>query len=189
MKLIVGLGNPGRKYAGTRHNIGFEVLAELARKHGQGSPRAKFQGEVMEAVLGGEKALLLTPLTYMNLSGASVQPARDFYKLTNEDILVVCDDFNLPLGKLRVRRKGSAGGQKGLADILQRLGTDEVARLRVGIGEPGEHRAAVDHVLSRFTPQEAEIVKETIARAAEAVAVWAAEGPEACMNRFNANNT
>src|ERR671924_550829 len=112
MKLIVGLGNPGRKYAGTRHNIGFDVLAELARKHGQAPPRAKFQGEVAEAAIEGEKVLLLTPLTYMNLSGSSVQPARDFYKLTNDDILVICDDFNLPLGKLRMRRKGSAGGQK-----------------------------------------------------------------------------
>jgi PTH1 family peptidyl-tRNA hydrolase len=186
MKLIVGLGNPGRKYAGTRHNIGFDVLAELARKYGQTPPRAKFQGEVVEAVIGGEKALLLTPLTYMNVSGSSVQPARDFYKLTNDEILVVCDDFNLPLAKLRVRRKGSAGGQKGLDDILRRLGSDEVARLRVGIGPPDEHRGAADYVLSKFTPEEDEIVKATLARAAEAVVVWATEGVEACMNRYNA---
>jgi PTH1 family peptidyl-tRNA hydrolase len=186
MKLIVGLGNPGRKYADTRHNIGFEVLAALARKYGQSLPRAKFQGEVVEAQLKDEKSLLLTPLTYMNLSGSSVQPARDFYKLTNEEILVVCDDFNLPLGKLRMRRKGSAGGQKGLDDILRRLGSDEVTRLRIGIGPPDENREARDYVLSRFAPEEAEIVKETINRAAEAVVVWANEGAEACMNRFNA---
>ncbi len=186
MKLIVGLGNPGRKYVGTRHNIGFEVLAELARKYGQSSPREKFQGELVEAQIGAERALLLTPLTYMNLSGSSVQPARDFYKLDNDDILVVCDDFNLPLGKLRARRKGSAGGQKGLADIIQRLGTDEVSRLRVGIGSPDAHRTAADFVLSRFTADEADVVKETIARAIQAVAVWTAEGIEACMNQFNA---
>ncbi|MBW3599005.1 MAG: aminoacyl-tRNA hydrolase [Planctomycetes bacterium] len=188
MKLIVGLGNPGRKYAGTRHNVGYEVLAELARRHGQSSPKAKFQGEVVEAAIGAERALLLTPLTYMNLSGASVQPARDFYKLENSDILVVCDDFNLPLGKLRTRRKGSAGGQKGLADIIRRLGDDEVARLRIGIGSPDEHRAAADFVLSRFTADEAEAVKQTITRAADAAAVWATDGVEACMNRFNADN-
>lgn len=186
MKLIVGLGNPGRKYAGTRHNIGFDILAELARKYGQAPPRAKFQGEMVEAILGGEKALLLTPLTFMNLSGSSVQPARDFYKLTNEDILVVCDDFNLPLGKLRMRQKGSAGGQKGLDDIIRRLGSDEVARLRIGIGSPGEHRTASDHVLSRFAADEAETVKEALARAVEAILVWTTEGAEACMNRFNA---
>jgi PTH1 family peptidyl-tRNA hydrolase len=187
MKLIVGLGNPGRKYAGTRHNIGFDVLAELARKYGQSSPRAKFQGELVEALLGGERALLLTPLTYMNLSGSSVQPTRDFYKLTNDEVLVVCDDFNLPLGKLRVRRKGSAGGQKGLDDILRRLGSDEVARLRIGIGQPDEHRAAADYVLSKFTPEEAASVSETLKRATDAVVVWATEGVEACMNRFNAS--
>jgi peptidyl-tRNA hydrolase, PTH1 family len=185
MKLIVGLGNPGRKYAGTRHNIGFDVLAELARKFSQSPPRAKFQGEVVEAQLKDEKALLLTPLTYMNLSGSSVQPARDFYKLTNDEILVVCDDFNLPLGKLRMRRKGSAGGQKGLDDIIRRLGSDEVARLRIGIGPP-DQREARDYVLSKFTAEESETVNDTLARAVQAVVVWATEGPEACMNQFNA---
>jgi PTH1 family peptidyl-tRNA hydrolase len=186
MKLIVGLGNPGRKYAGTRHNVGFDVLAELARKFGQAPPRAKFQGEIVEAAIGGEKVLLLTPLTYMNLSGSSVQPVRDFYKLTNDDILVVCDDFNLPLGKLRMRRKGSAGGQKGLDDIIRRLGSDEVSRLRIGIGPPEENRNAADYVLSRFAADEAETVKETLARAVDAVAVWTTDGAETCMNRFNA---
>jgi PTH1 family peptidyl-tRNA hydrolase len=122
----------------------------------------------------------------MNLSGSSVQPARDFYKLTNDEILVVCDDFNLPLGKLRMRRKGSAGGQKGLDDIIRRLGSDEVTRLRIGIGPPDEDREARDYVLSKFTADESRTVKETLARAVEAVVVWAREGPEACMNRFNA---
>ncbi|SRR5690606_27887337 len=186
MKLIVGLGNPGRKYVGTRHNVGFDVLAELGRRYGQMPPRSKFQGEVVEAVIGGEKVLLLAPHTYMNLSGASVQPARDFYKLANDDILVICDDLNLPLGKLRVRRKGSAGGQKGLDDIIRRLGSDEVARLRIGIGAPDEHRTAADFVLSKFTAAEAEIIKEAISRAADAAALWVTEGVEACMNRFNA---
>src|SRR5689334_8413414 len=113
MKLVVGLGNPGKKYEGTRHNVGFRVVAELARKHGLSPPRKAFQGEVTEATLAGDKALLLCPHTLMNLSGASVLAARDFYKIPNEDLLIVCDDFNLPLAKLRIRSGGSAGGQKG----------------------------------------------------------------------------
>src|SRR6188472_2215128 len=116
MKLIVGLGNPGSRYTGTRHNIGFEVIAELARRHAAGSPREKFQAELAEATIAGEKTLLMCPLTFMNLSGQAVQPARDFYKIENNDLLVVCDDFALPLGKLRIRAQGSAGGQKGLDD-------------------------------------------------------------------------
>ena len=136
MKLIVGLGNPGRKYAGTRHNVGFEVLAELGRRAAAGRPRTKFQAELLEAMVGGEKVLLLSPLTYMNRSGSSVQPARDFYQLDNEDLLIICDDINLPLAKLRFRAKGSSGGQKGLEDILRRLGTDQVPRLRLGVGQP-----------------------------------------------------
>ena len=134
MKLIVGLGNPGRKYEGTRHNVGYEVLRRLAERFGSGSPRTRFQGETVDAELAGDKVLLLCPRTYMNLSGSSVQPARDFYKLENSELLIVCDDFNLPISKIRLRVAGSAGGQKGLADIIRRLGSDEVPRLRVGIG-------------------------------------------------------
>ena len=110
MKLVVGLGNPERKYQGTRHNVGSRVLAELARRCGSGRPKAKFHGEVVEASLGGEKALLLSPLTYMNRSGISVQEARAFHKLPTEDLLVICDDLNLPLAKLRLRASGSSGG-------------------------------------------------------------------------------
>src|SRR5947199_8400966 len=151
MKLIVGLGNPGSKYAGTRHNVGFEVAALLAKKFATSSPRAKFQGEIVEATVAGQKALLLTPLTYMNLSGASVLATRDFYKIDNENLLVVCDDFALPLGKLRLRVKGSSGGQKGLEDILRRLGTEEISRLRIGVGPLPLGRDAAGFVLSKFT--------------------------------------
>src|SRR6185295_497228 len=119
MKLVVGLGNPGRRYQGTRHNVGFLVLEELARRHGQGKPKSSFQGETVEAAMAGEKTLLLAPHTFMNRSGSSVVQARDFYKLTNEEVLIVCDDFALPVGKLRFRPKGSAGGQNGLADIIR----------------------------------------------------------------------
>src|SRR5262245_48968364 len=123
MKLIVGLGNPGGKYKNTRHNVGFEVAARLGKEFATAAPRAKFQGEITEVTIAGQKALLLTPLTYMNASGASVLATRDFYKIENQNVLVVCDDFALPLGKLRLRPKGSSGGQKGLEDILDRKST------------------------------------------------------------------
>jgi len=185
MKLIVGLGNPTREYQGTRHNVGFLVLAELAKQCGSGRPKTKFHGEVVDAIIGGQRALLLSPLTYMNRSGLSVHEARDFYKLPFEDLLIICDDFNLPLAKLRFRTGGSSGGQKGLADIIDRLGSQQFARLRLGIGAPPEDWDAADYVLSKFTKEEAAEVEGAVCRAAEAVACWVTEGVEECMNRFN----
>ncbi len=185
MKLVAGLGNPGRKYEGTRHNVGFLVIQELARKFGQSKPKLAFQGEVIEANLDSEKALLLCPHTLMNLSGGSVLAARDFYKVPSDDLLVVCDDFNLPLGKLRIRASGSSGGQKGLEDIVRRLGTDEIPRLRIGIGSPPAGREAADFVLGKFTKAERGDIDEAIWRAADAVIVWAREGLAVSMNRFN----
>ncbi len=185
MKLVVGLGNPGRKYEGTRHNVGFMVLAELARKYGTSRPKANFQGETVEAVLEGQKAVLLCPHTFMNLSGTSVVRARDFYKLEHEDLLVVCDDLNLPPAKLRLRGRGSSGGQKGLEDIIRRLGSDEFARLRIGIGTPPPEWDAADYVLSRFAKAEQPAIEEAVWRAADAAAFWAAAGVENCMNRYN----
>jgi PTH1 family peptidyl-tRNA hydrolase len=185
MKLVVGLGNPGRRYQGTRHNVGWAVLAELARKYGTSPAKEKFQGEVVEADLAGQKALLLAPWTYMNLSGASVLAARDFYKMPDEDLLVVCDDLNLPLARLRIRAGGSSGGQKGLEDIIRRLGTEQFARLRIGIGSPPEGWEWANYVLSKFTKEEAAEMEQALARAAEAAVVWACEGTETCMNRYN----
>ncbi len=185
MKLVVGLGNPGRRYQQTRHNIGWAVLAELARHFAAGPAKRRFQGEELEADLEGQKALLLTPWTYMNLSGASVLAARDFYKIPNEDILVVCDDLNLPVAKLRLRGAGSSGGQKGLEDIIHRLGSEEFARLRIGIGSPPPGWDAVDYVLGKFPAGEIADVEAAIVRAAEAVVTWAREGLEVCMNRYN----
>jgi PTH1 family peptidyl-tRNA hydrolase len=185
MKLIVGLGNPGRKYQGTRHNVGFVVLAELARRFAIGRPRSKFHGEVVEANLDGQRALLLSPTTYMNNSRASVRAARDFHKLPNEDLLVVCDDLNLPLAKLRFRAKGSSGGQKGVDDIIRRLGTEEFSRARIGIGAPPDRWEATDYVLSRFTREELPAIEEAVARAADAVALWSREGIDRCMNQYN----
>ncbi len=185
MKLIVGLGNLGRKYDQTRHNVGFEVLNRLAARFGDGSTKDKFDGRLMEASIAGERVLLLWPHTFMNCSGDCVGPAFEFYKLELADLLVVCDDFNLPLGKLRFRRDGSAGGQNGLADIVRRLGTEEFSRLRLGIGPVPENWDAADFVLGRFTAAQRKEVDETIARAADGAECWVSEGIEASMNRFN----
>ena len=185
MKLIVGLGNPGRKYVATRHNIGWEVLAEFHRRFGRGAPRSKFQGEVAEASVGDQQVWLLCPHTYMNRSGSSVQPARDFYKLSNEDLIVVCDDMNLPTGRLRFRAKGSSGGQKGLNDIIQRLGTDEFPRLRIGIDSPPPEWNAVGYVLGRFDAQQRQMMDKAIKLAADALADWVRSGVQVCMNQYN----
>jgi PTH1 family peptidyl-tRNA hydrolase len=185
MKLVVGLGNPGRRYEGTRHNVGFVVLAELARKCAAGKAKSKFHGLVFDASLGGQPALLLCPETFMNLSGTSVQEAQSFYKIALEDLLVICDDINLPLGKLRLRGSGSSGGQKGLEDVIRRLGTEDFARLRIGVGQPAEGWSWVDYVLSKFTKDEIPVVAEASCRAADAAADWAREGLQYCMNRYN----
>jgi PTH1 family peptidyl-tRNA hydrolase len=185
MKLIVGLGNPGDKYKGTRHNVGFEVIARLAARFGMPAPRHRFQGEVAEINIANQRTLLLSPLTYMNASGASVLAARDFYKIDNQDILVICDDFALPLGKLRLRAKGSSGGQKGLEDILRRLGTEDIPRLRIGIGIPPPGRDAAGYVLSRFTKEEIPVAELAANRAADAAVAWVEAGIAAAMNQFN----
>jgi len=185
VKLVVGLGNPGRRYEGSRHNVGFAVLAELARRFANGRPKAKFHGEVLDADLEGEKALLLSPLTFMNNSGLSVQEAKGFLKVADNDLLVVCDDLALPLAKLRFRAKGSAGGQKGLDDIIRRLGTDDFSRLRIGIGSPPEGWDWVDYVLSKFGKQELPEIEAAVGRGADAVVLWAREGIDFCMNQYN----
>jgi PTH1 family peptidyl-tRNA hydrolase len=185
MKLVVGLGNPGRRYQGTRHNVGYWVLAELAKRYGTSPPRDRFRGEVVEADLAGQSALLLSPTTFMNLSGASVAEAVRFYKVPCGDLLVLCDDLNLPVGKLRLRAGGSSGGQKGLDDIIARLGTEEFPRLRIGIGAAPAGWDWADYVLSKFAPVELPLMEEAVALAADAAAAWARDGLEACMNRYN----
>jgi peptidyl-tRNA hydrolase, PTH1 family len=185
MKLVVGLGNPGRRYQETRHNLGYLILGEVGRRFGTSSPRSCFHGEAVEANLGGQKALLLSPTTFMNLSGVSVQEAKSFYKISDEELLVVCDDLSLPLGKLRFRARGSSGGHKGLEDIIGRLGTEEFARLRAGIDAVPEGWQGADYVLSKFARQELPVVEECVWRAADAVVDWAREGVEFCMNHYN----
>src|SRR6478672_12775830 len=166
MKVIVGLGNPGAKYAGTRHNIGFEVVDYLAAAPGCTPFREKYEAFVAELKEGDETILLIKPLTFMNLSGRAVRAVLDFYKLPLEQVLIVCDDFNLPLGKLRIRGKGSHGGQNGLRNIQEQLGTDGYTRLRIGVGQPGPGDA-VDHVLSKFKPGERKAVEDATAVAAQ----------------------
>lgn len=184
-KLVVGLGNPGSKYDGTRHNIGFEAIDRLAKSTRGASFSRKFDGLLAETDIDFRRVLLLKPETFMNLSGRSVRQVIQFYKLDPEtELLVICDDLNLPLGKLRIRASGSDGGQKGLRDITAQLGSDRYARLRVGLGERGPVDAA-DFVLSRFRASEQAIVDDTLISVSQAVTVWVAQGTDAAMNRFN----
>jgi PTH1 family peptidyl-tRNA hydrolase len=184
-KVVVGLGNPGRQYHGTRHNVGFAVLDLLAESPRAGACRSRFQGQVVELDEPPHRVLLVKPETFMNLSGRCVREVVDFYQVPVTDLLVVCDDFNLPLGKLRVRARGSHGGHNGLRSIQDHLGTVEYARLRLGVGAPPAE-AAVDHVLGRFRPAERPVDEEAVATAAQAVAVWVHQGIDVCMNRYNA---
>ncbi len=185
MKLVVGLGNPGPRYENTRHNVGFEVLEILAQRHGASGSKQAYQGEAAEIRLGSDKVLLLQPHTYMNLSGRSVQQAVSFFKLELEDLLVVCDDLNLPCGKLRVRPGGSSGGQNGLNSIIQMLGSQDFPRLRIGIDRPPGQQDPAAYVLGRFLKAQQEEIDISLQLAADAVEVWVAEGLEACMNKFN----
>lgn len=185
MKIVVGLGNPGKQYEGTRHNVGYEVLAELARRYVSGRPQVKHQAELAEFLLGTEKVLLVSPLTFMNLSGRSVRPLVDFYKLPLEDLLVISDDLSLPTGQLRIKAKGSSGGQKGIENIIQLLGTQEFPRLRVGIDPTPPRWSTSDYVLGKFSPEQRPLVDVAVKKAADAVEVWIKQGVTPCMNQFN----
>ncbi len=184
MKLVVGLGNPGRQYVGTRHNVGFAVVDRLAESSRAGRPQGRFQAEVIELAEDAGKVLLVKPETFMNLSGRCVRQFVDFYQLPAEDLLVVCDDINLPLGKLRFRARGSHGGHNGLRNIQEHLGTAEYSRLRIGVGAPPEE-GAVDYVLGRFRPSERPVIDEAVQTAVQGVVLWIEKGIEACMNRYN----
>lgn len=201
MKIVVGLGNPGLQYENTRHNVGFSVVAHLAKASGEANLTApagsekgrstaktgtgKFKAELTEIRLGGVKLLLVRPLTYMNLSGQAVGPLLAFYKLPVADLLVVCDDLSLPVGRLRLRASGSSGGQKGLQDILRAVGVVDVPRLRIGIGETPSGWETADYVLSKFSAAEMPIVELAVANAAAAVGAWVTAGITAAMNQFN----
>ncbi len=193
IRLVVGLGNPGKKYAATRHNVGARVL-EIVRERLAGTgagfegfkTSAGFKAEVSEGKIGGAKLVLMLPTTYMNGSGEAVQPAAEFWKIAPDEILVVFDDKDLPLGKLRLRAGGSAGGHNGMRSVIERLGTEDVPRLRVGTGTERAVRAdAARFVLGKFSPAERKAIKEAEERAAEAVETALREGLTAAMNKYN----
>lgn len=186
MKLIAGLGNPGPKYAESRHNVGFMVADELARRWKVAAGRfdRDFQGWLVEAQRGDERVLLLKPATYMNLSGQSVTAVLRYYKLALADVLVIYDDLDLPPGVVRVRTSGSSGGHRGMDDILRHLGSQDFPRIRVGIGRV-HPSATVEYVLSRFEPHERELFDAARATAADAAECWLSEGITTAMNRFN----
>jgi len=184
VKVIVGLGNPGPAYESTRHNVGFDVIDLLASRWSIGMKAEKFHAWFGQGAVASEKVVLLKPTTWMNRSGQSVLAAGRFYKLELVDLLVISDDMALPVGKLRFRKEGSAGGHKGLQNIIDCVGSEAWCRLRVGVGEPLGDPAA--YVLTRFAKEEGPIIEAARKRAADAVECWLAQGPDATMNRFNA---
>ena len=202
MKLVVGLGNPGKEYSGTRHNIGFEVVDAFAARIGLvPSPgefnrlaKEKFEGLTLDGVVrlaggGTERVLLLKPMTYMNLSGRSVQAALAFYQLEPPDLLVVLDDVALPAGKLRLRAGGSSGGHNGLKDIERALGTGQYPRLRIGVDPPPPRVPQRDWVLGKFPPEQRPLVDAAVSRACDATTVWMEKGIVKAMSEFNGDET
>jgi peptidyl-tRNA hydrolase, PTH1 family len=186
MKLIVGLGNPGRQYEETRHNVGFKVIDELSDQLHIPLDKAKFNGVFGQGMVNGEKVLLLKPLTYMNLSGESIRPLMDYYDILVEDILVVYDELDIPVGKIRLREKGSAGGHNGMKSIIQHLGTQEFKRIRIGINRPTNGMKIADYVLGRFPAEELQDIKDAIQKSAEAAEKWVSTSFLQVMNEFNA---
>ena len=186
MYIIVGLGNPERKYDGTRHNIGFSALTVLADTYGISMDIKKHKAVCGKGVIEGQKVLLAMPQTYMNLSGESVRELVDYYKIDPEqELIVIYDDINLAPGKLRIRPKGSAGGHNGIKNIIAHLGTQEFPRIKVGVGDKPPRMDLADYVLSRFSKEDREKMEQAFKDAAEAVEVMIAEGPDAAMNQFN----
>jgi len=185
MKLIIGLGNPGRRYRGTRHNVGGEVVSHLARRLGIALREEAGFSAVGRGSIGGTRVLLARPQTFVNVSGAAVLELCRRHRVAPRDIIVVADDLDLPLGRIRLRRGGSAGGHNGLKSIIDALGTTEFPRLRVGIGRPPEGVDPADYVLARFRPEEQPVVAEALERAAQALEAAVTEGIAAAMNRFN----
>jgi PTH1 family peptidyl-tRNA hydrolase len=184
VKLVAGLGNPGATYRGTRHNVGYEVLDELAHRHGlafEAAPADALQARWRT----GDDVLLAKPLTFMNLSGQAVAALARYYRIEVADILIVCDDVNLPVGRLRIRAAGSDGGHNGLKSVAQHLGTIEYARLRIGVGRGDLRRDLAAHVLAGFDAGETTGVQEAITRSADAIELWTTQGLAPVMTTFN----
>ncbi|AGX41183.1 aminoacyl-tRNA hydrolase [Clostridium saccharobutylicum] len=183
MFLIVGLGNPGSEYENTRHNIGFKVVDNIAKEYNIEINRQKFKGIYGEGFIDGEKVILLKPTTYMNLSGESIREVVDFYKLTNEQVLVIYDDISLDVGRLRIREKGSAGGHNGIKSIISHLGTDVFPRIKVGVGQPNVD--LVNYVLGKFTKEEMLVLNESIDASTKASRDIIKNDVKTAMNQFN----
>jgi peptidyl-tRNA hydrolase, PTH1 family len=183
--LIIGLGNPGREYRETRHNVGFMLLDRLTVKLNARFTRLQSKALVASANYLERKIILAKPQTFMNLSGQSVQGLVHFYKLPLENLLIAHDDLDLPVGTIRIRPDGRSAGQKGMASTIERLGTDEFPRLRLGIGRPPGQMQAPDYVLQDFSKADLTIISETLNRAAEATLTWVTDGLDAAMNKFN----
>ena len=183
MKIVVGLGNPGREYAATRHNLGFMIVDELARRHAIGERRNRFRSDLVEVFDGEEKLVLLKPRTYMNLSGSAVREAVNWYKTPLHDLLVVVDDIDLPFGSVRLRARGGSGGHNGLKSIIADLGIDGFSRMRIGIGRGPGH--ATRQVLSRFTSDEERVLPAVLQMSADCVLEWERNGIISAMNRCN----
>ena len=185
MYLIAGLGNPTREYAGTRHNIGYDTITRLCDDYGIALDSKKHKGLCGKGIIEGEKVVLIQPLTYMNLSGDCIKEAADFYKIDPKHIIVIYDDISLPVGKLRVRAKGSAGGHNGMKNIIARLGTEEFPRIRIGVGEKPAGWDLADYVLGRFQSEELPAIREAVGNAAKACGLILKDGIETAMNRSN----
>jgi PTH1 family peptidyl-tRNA hydrolase len=184
-RLVVGLGNPGKQYERTRHNVGWMVVDRACARRGIEPTKKAFEARYAFHGIGREQVGFVKPLTYMNLSGEAARGFADFYKVEPRDVLVVCDDLALPLGQLRIRAGGSSGGQKGLESTIRMLGTEQVPRLRIGIGAPPPFMDAADWVLAKFREDEAKVIAEAVEKAADAVDCWLAQGVEVTQARFN----
>lgn len=186
MILIVGLGNPGKQYNQTRHNIGFDVIDYMADKYNIDVNREKFKGLYGEGFIENKKVILLKPLTYMNLSGESIRELANFYKLESDEIIVVYDDISLDIGRIRIREKGSAGGHNGIKSIIQNLGGDKFPRVKVGVGQPKEN--LVNHVLGKFSKEDREHVEKVIPVVSDAIVEIVKNDAKESMNKFNGVN-
>ncbi len=186
MLLIVGLGNPGKEYANTRHNIGFDVIETLAEQEKISLLEYKHKALIGKGYIGGEKVILAKPQTYMNLSGESVREILDYYKLDSRtDLLVISDDISLKPGQIRLRKKGSAGGHNGLKNIILHLGHDEFQRMKMGVGEKPPEYDLVDYVLGHFTKEERKVMDDAVVQAVDAIRMVISEGMQTAMNHFN----
>lgn len=185
MKVIAGLGNPTKKYEGTRHNMGFSAIYQIADRYNIKMNILNHKALIGTGIIAGEKVMLVMPQTFMNLSGESIGEILRYYKLTPEDLIVLYDDIDLDIGKLRIRAKGSAGGHNGIKNIIAHIGTTEFDRVRIGVGHKPEGRDLADYVLSRFSSGELPVVRDSVSKAADAIEVIITTGIDAAMNKFN----